>query len=174
MDNRRDAVLEHARQRGAFTPADEARAVAARDEYRRFGADLHVADVLASAGKIPAEEMEAASRGEEIPSRIANLDVVRLAGGTPERPVLLARRAIDGETFLVHACMRSRGEAPPVSSPREIMSAISGSSSVRRMRFATVERSRPMRFARSAWEIPNRSERSFNARPRSMGFRSSR
>lgn len=108
----RERVLKEALERGTVTAADVAAAEARRETYRRFGVDAPLLELLAAAGRLSPDVVEEAARGEEIPSRIAGLEVVRPAGGTPDRPVFLGRRPIDGETFLVQACMRSRGEAP--------------------------------------------------------------
>ena len=108
----RERVLKEALERGLVTPTDVAEAEARRESYRRFGLDAPLLEVLGNAGKLPADLVEEAARGEEIPSRIAGLEVVRAAGGTPDAPVFLGRRPIDGETFLVQAYMRARGGAP--------------------------------------------------------------
>ncbi|MFO0933543.1 MAG: tetratricopeptide repeat protein [Planctomycetota bacterium] len=108
----RERVLKEALERGTVTAADVTAAEARRETYRRFGVDAPLLELLGAAGKLPQDVVEEAARGEEIPSRIAGLEVVRPAGGTPERPVFLGRRPIDGETFLVQACMRTRGDAP--------------------------------------------------------------
>lgn len=94
-------------------PAERvAQAERRRAAYRAQGVELPLLEALALDGSVSSDALEAAVRGEEIPSRIAGLDVVRAAGGTAERPVYLARRALDGETFLVHALLRARSDAP--------------------------------------------------------------
>ena len=108
----RDRALADLRARGVVTDDDVARAEVRRNEYRRFGVDAPVLELLASAGAVPPDVVEEASRGDDVPSRVAGLEIVRPVGGTPDRPVYLARRPLDGETFLVHACMRTRAEAP--------------------------------------------------------------
>ncbi len=112
MTAARDHLVEAAVASGTVTLETVAAARARREEYRAFGVDVPVLDLLAGPGGIPWEAVEQASRGDELPSRIAGLEIVRLAGGTPEHPVYLARRPVDGETFLVHACMLSRRDAP--------------------------------------------------------------
>ncbi len=112
MTSSRDQLVDSAVTSGLVTEEKVRTARARREEYRAFGIDVPVMDLLAAAGDLPWNVVEETSRGEEIPSRIAGLEIVRLAGGVPEYPVYLARRAIDGETFLVHACMLARGDAP--------------------------------------------------------------
>ncbi len=112
MNAARTRLLESVRARRLVSDDELAVADARCGEYRAFGIDADVFDVLAEADALPEAEVEDARRGEDLPSRVAGLDIVRLAGGTPEYPVYLARRAIDGETFLVHACMLSRRDSP--------------------------------------------------------------
>ena len=112
MNAARTRLLESVRARSLVSDDDVAVAQARRGEYRAFGVDVDLIDVLSTSGSLPDAEVEEARRGEDLPSRVAGLDIVRLAGGTPEYPVYLARRAVDGETFLVHACMLSRRDAP--------------------------------------------------------------
>src|SRR5262245_49710948 len=108
----RERLLKEAIDRGDVREDDVAAAERRSADYQRFGLDVPLLELLADAGRLGYDVVERASRDEEIPSRIAGLDVVRPAGGTPERPMFLARRATDGEMFLVHTCMRSRAEAP--------------------------------------------------------------
>lgn len=112
MTTARDRLVEVALASGTVTEEAVRTARSRREEYRAFGVDVPVVDLLAGVGAIPWDAVEEASRGDEIPSRIAGLEIVRLAGGVPEYPVYLARRAIDGETFLVHACLLARRDAP--------------------------------------------------------------
>lgn len=108
----RERLIEQALDAGTLSVDDVRRAERRRDEYRAFGVDVPAADLLAEEGRLSPDALADAARGEDIPSRIAGLDVLRLAGGTAEHPLFLARRALDGETFLVHACMLSRSDAP--------------------------------------------------------------
>lgn len=112
MNAARSRLLESIRARGLVADDDVAVAQARCGEYRTFGVDVDAIDVLADAGRIPEAELEALRRGEDLPARIAGLEVVRLAGGSAEYPIYLARRPLDGETFLVHACMLARKDAP--------------------------------------------------------------
>ncbi len=108
----RDRLIDDARASGALDPDVLNREERRREEYLAFGVDVPVADLLAERGAISADALADAARGDEIPSKIAGLDVSRLAGGTPEHPLYLARRAVDGETFLVHGCPLRRQDAP--------------------------------------------------------------
>ncbi len=112
MNPARTRLLESVRSRGLVSDDALAVAEARCGEYRTFGIETDVIDVLSASGALPEAEVEDARRGEDLPSRVAGLDVIRLAGGTPEYPVYLARRSVDGETFLVHACMLARRDAP--------------------------------------------------------------
>ena len=112
MNAARTRLLESARSRGLVRDDDVAVAQARCGEYRAFGVDVDLIDVLSSSGRIPDAEVEEVRRGEDLPSRVAGLEVIRLAGGTPEYPIYLTRRPVDGETFLVHACMLARRDAP--------------------------------------------------------------
>jgi hypothetical protein len=108
----RERLVEAALARGALAAEDVRRAGDRRAEYLPLGADVPVEDLLADAGRLSRDDLEDATRGEEIPSRLLGLEVLRLAGGTPEQPVYLARRTVGGDCLLVYACLLRRGDAP--------------------------------------------------------------